>query len=120
MMFKRRWISLLLIASLGCNNAGINSGDRVLVAKCLYESKIKPPERFDVVVFKYPNEPMKDNVPTNYIKRLMGLPGEIIAIFFGRLFRMVPPAGEPIPGVEHVDNPLDLWHSSNQPQGQAF
>jgi len=118
MMFKRRWISLLLIASLGCNNAGINSGDRVLVAKCLYESKIKPPERFDVVVFKYPDGPVKDNVPTNYIKRLMGLPGEIIAIFFGRLFRMTPPAGEALPWAPpDADNATDLWRIRNQPHG---
>src|SRR5436190_5390268 len=111
MMFKRRWISLLLIASLGCNNAGINSGDRVLVAKCLYESKIKPPERFDVVVFKYPREPMKANVPTNYIKRLMGLPGEILAIFFGQIFRLTPPPGEAVPFLDDKVAPLALWKS---------
>jgi signal peptidase I len=113
-MHKRRWICLVLIACLGCNPGGISSGDRVLVAKCLYESKIKPPERFDVVVFKFPDGPVKDNVPTNYIKRLMGLPGEIIAIFFGHLFRMSPPTGD-VPELPKDVDPLDLWRKRSQP-----
>src|SRR5262245_17356867 len=106
---KRRWILLALLATFGCAPNGISSGDRVLVAKCLYETGIRRPERFDVVVFKFPEKPVKDNVPTNYIKRLMGLPGEIIAVFFGQIFRMTPPVGEPIPGIPEGIPAKDLW-----------
>jgi signal peptidase I len=118
--FRRRWIWLVLLALFGCGPNGINSGDRVLVAKCLYETGIKQPERFDVVVFKFPSGPVKNNVPTNYIKRLMGLPGEIIAVFFGQLFRITPPPGESIPGLPENVKPKDLWKAESQPRGAEF
>ncbi len=46
-----------------------------------------PPERWDVVVFRYPEEP-----EVSYIKRLVGLPGETIRIFHGDVY--VKTAGE--------------------------
>jgi signal peptidase I len=62
------------------------TGDRVLVDKSLYDL-LEEPGRFDVVVFKYPEKPQKDQVPMNYIKRLVGQPGETIAIYGGDLYR---------------------------------
>ncbi len=63
------------------------SGDRVLVAKFPYDSRyLGQPKRFDVVVFKYPEGPQRAATPMNYIKRLVGLPGETVAIFNGDLF----------------------------------
>src|SRR5436190_20386618 len=83
--YKAYLTFLLLCAVVGCGGAA-NSGDRVLVAKFLYDSGAMPPQRYDVVVFKYPERPVEANTAKNYIKRLLGLPGEIIAIFFGRLY----------------------------------
>ena len=121
MRLRKRLLLLPLFAMLGCSGGDWNSGDRVLVAKCLYETKIKQPERFDVVVFKYPQEPVKRNVPTNYIKRLLGLPGEIIAIFFGQIFRMPTDPAVPVPSSREGEaNALELWQTSNQPRGEAF
>ena len=57
----------------------INSGDRVLVLKYLYS--FKEPQPWDVVVFKNP-QTHRDN----YIKRLIGLPGETIEIVHGDIF----------------------------------
>jgi signal peptidase I len=54
-------------------------GDRILVAKFPYE--FADPKRWDVVVFKYPG-----NSVQNYIKRLVGLPGETIRIRDGDLW----------------------------------
>lgn len=54
-------------------------GDRILVNKFPYE--FGEPDRFDVIVFKFPEQPT-----TNYIKRLVGLPGEIIRISRGDLY----------------------------------
>lgn len=63
------------------------SGDRVLVSKFPYDAGyLSQPNRFDVVVFKYPEGPQKATTPMNYIKRLIGLPGETVAIFNGDLF----------------------------------
>jgi signal peptidase I len=63
-----------------------NSGDRVLVSKFLYDSGLRKPERQDVVVFKYPEGPQKNHVAMNYIKRLVGKPGETIGIYYGDLY----------------------------------
>ncbi len=105
----RKWIVCLLLFStiVGCNNPW-SSGDRVIVSKCSYNA-VTSPSRFDVVVFKYPTAPVSRNVPTNYIKRLMGLPGEILAIFFGRIFVWTPAEGQaPLFNDDKV-HPNDLW-----------
>jgi signal peptidase I len=63
-----------------------NTGDRVLVAKHLNDLNVMPLERLDVVVFKFPEEAQRDYVPMNYIKRLIGLPGETIGILNGDIY----------------------------------
>ncbi len=57
----------------------LRGGDRVLVQKYLYD--FRPPTPWDVVVFKNPQ-----NNRENYIKRLIGLPGETIQIISGDIF----------------------------------
>ena len=57
----------------------VYNGDRILVNKYIYT--VSDPQRWDVVVFKYPG-----NAQMNYIKRLVGLPGETIRVFQGDLF----------------------------------
>jgi signal peptidase I len=52
------------------------NGDRILVNKFIYD--FSEPQRWDVVVFKYP-----EDAKTNYIKRLVGLPGETVSIVGG-------------------------------------
>lgn len=89
-----------------------NSGDRVLVGKYLYDTGIRKPQRLDVVVFKYPREPQKNESPTNYIKRLIGLPGETVAIYYGKLYVMAP--GD---GARYDDHDIpagDRWNSQFQ------
>jgi signal peptidase I len=90
-----------------------NSGDRVLVAKSLYELGLMHPERRDVVVFKFPgNEsfptsgPQLNHVPMNYIKRLIGLGGETIGIWYGKLY--VSHEDRQTEEDLHAD-PLELW-----------
>jgi len=57
----------------------VRAGDRIFVLKYLYA--IFEPSRFDVVVFKNPSEP-----DVNYIKRLIGLPNEQVALVDGDIF----------------------------------
>jgi signal peptidase I len=57
----------------------LSSGDRIFVLK--YLDGIFEPRRFDVVVFKDPSDPQ-----TNFIKRLVGLPGEQVALVDGDVF----------------------------------
>jgi signal peptidase I len=58
------------------------AGDRVLVLKTLYP--IFGPDRFDVVVFKNPTDPVGGT--QNFIKRLVGLPEEQLVTVDGDIF----------------------------------
>ncbi|MCC7407818.1 MAG: signal peptidase I [Phycisphaeraceae bacterium] len=71
----------------------IEPGDRVLVEKFLYF--FQEPRRWDVVVFKYPEEPRQ-----NFIKRLVGLPGERVWIIDGNVYVCPSSARE---GVDPAD-----------------
>lgn len=51
----------------------LKDGDNLIVSKITY--KVKDPERFDIIVF-----PFKESKDTNYIKRIIGLPGETVQI----------------------------------------
>jgi len=57
----------------------VANGDRILVLKCIYQ--FQDPKRWDVVVFKNPINPSE-----NYIKRLIGLPGDTIEIIDGDVY----------------------------------
>jgi signal peptidase I len=54
-------------------------GDKILVNKFAYD--FKEPKRWDIIVFKYPEDTSK-----NYIKRLVGLPGETVKVRDGDVF----------------------------------
>lgn len=56
-----------------------NQGDQLLVSKSAYE--IRPPRRWDVVVFRNPNKPTQA-----YVKRVAGLPGESVQVIRGDLY----------------------------------
>jgi signal peptidase I len=77
----------------GNSNHRSFTGDRILVSKFAYE--LSDPERWDVIVFKFPG-----NAKQNYIKRLIGLPNELIRIWRGdiyvakRLFTMSTAEGD--------------------------
>jgi signal peptidase I len=63
-----------------------NTGDRVLVAKFLYDSGLMKFKPFDVVVFKFPEGPQQKHQPMNYIKRGIGKSGQTIGIYYGDLY----------------------------------
>ncbi len=55
------------------------NGDRILVNKFAYD--FAEPDRWDVVVFRYP-----EDAKINYIKRLVGLPGETVSLAAGDIW----------------------------------
>lgn len=61
------------------------AGDRIVVSKL--EHLWRDPQRWDVIVFKYPGA-----AKANYIKRLVGLPGESLTINNGDVY-VQPSAG---------------------------
>jgi signal peptidase I len=52
-------------------------------------TELRDPQRWDVVVFKFPQEPQ-----VNYIKRLVGLPNEELRIRYGNLYTRSEDGGE--------------------------
>lgn len=56
-----------------------HNGEYLVVEKVGY--RVHDPKRGDVVVLRYPN-----NTAVNYIKRLIGLPGDTVRIFEGKVF----------------------------------
>lgn len=90
-------------------------GDRVLVSKFAYGVRnpfsnatwiaTGRPERWDVVVFIYPEDHDKD-----FVKRVVGLPGETISMVNGELF---------INGAR-TDDPHAHYDPQAYPQGRSF
>ncbi len=60
-------------------NPSLEAGDRLVVDKIGYQWG--PVDRFDVVVFECP-----DSVGVDYVKRVVGLPGETIRLSRGELY----------------------------------
>ena len=57
----------------GSMEPGLKIGERILVSKVVYN--FHEPRRGDVIVFRYPLNP-----EVEYIKRVIGLPGEIVEV----------------------------------------
>lgn len=89
----------------------IRWGDRIFVLKYLYS--LNDPQRFDVVVFKNPRNPT-----VNYIKRLLGLPGEMVALVDGDVFvRRVTPEDPEVLGDGGVNQwALPGWEIARKPE----
>ncbi|HNX81832.1 MAG TPA: signal peptidase I [Candidatus Omnitrophota bacterium] len=112
----REWIESIVVAFLlamlirtfvvqafkiptGSMRMTLIEGDIILVNKFLYGAKIpftdwrlpkvRAPQRGDVVVFIYPENPQKD-----FIKRLAGLPGDTVEIKDGVIFINDKPIAE--------------------------
>ncbi len=62
-----------------CMEPHLYTGQRVLAYKLAYG--VHAPRRGDIVIFAYPRD-----VRQTYVKRVIGLPGETVAIRHGRVF----------------------------------
>jgi len=90
-----------------------NEGDQLMVHKHTYE--FRDPRRWEVIVFKNPSDPLQA-----YVKRVVGLPGETIAIRDGDIYindRLQPRSLEAQRGMailvdDHDHEPKDdpEWH----------
>ena len=95
-----------------------NSGDRILVGRGLFGAGVVPPQRFDLVVFEYPHDAARrePSPPMNYIKRLIGLPGETIAIHNGDLYSLPPDKGPQYDDLRNAAKPDMIWQKQYKPQ----
>lgn len=84
------FIQAFLIPS-GSMHPTLLEGDRIMVNKLVYF--FRSPRHGEVVVFHAP--PWADPLKRDFIKRVVGLPGDRIAIHGGRLIRNGQPVNEP-------------------------
>jgi signal peptidase I len=71
--------------SIEAADPGVRGGDRIMVGQGLLGGAWVAPARLDVIAFRFPA--MKPGAsPDKYVKRLVGLPGETVAIHAGKLF----------------------------------
>ena len=99
-LFIRTFVVQAFKIPTGSMENNLLIGDHLLVNKFVYgptvtalEEAVLPIdgiERFDVVVFKYPEEPERD-----FIKRVIGLPGETIELRNKQVFVNGAPLEEP-------------------------
>ena len=102
-------------------------GDHLLVNKFLYGLKVpfthiqiaefKDPKFQDIIVFEFPEDPSKD-----FIKRIIGLPGDVIEIKDKQVIRNGEVLIEPY--VQHVDSSImprrDTMEPVTVPEGKYF
>jgi len=62
----------------------IHEGDRIIASRIEYT--FSDPERYDIIIFKAPDEVAKGNEKEYYVKRIIGLPGETITIVNGVVY----------------------------------
>jgi len=99
-LFVRTWVVQAFKIPTGSMEQNLLIGDHLLVNKFVYgpaanavERAILPislPARGEIVVFKYPEEPDRD-----FIKRVIGLPGETVELRDKRVYIDGAPIDEP-------------------------
>lgn len=72
-LFINNFIIVNAIVPTGSMNNTIMQGDRLVGFRLSY--MFSKPERGDIIIFKYP-----DNVKEKFVKRVIGLPGDIVEI----------------------------------------
>ena len=102
----------------------IMTGDRVFGFRLAYglnvdlfgnhiSKKVKDPERFDIIIFKYP-----DDESQLFIKRLIGLPGETVEIRDGKVY--IDGALEPLDDSFCPETPEGSFGPYTVPEGCYF
>lgn len=87
----------------------LSDGQRLLVDKITY--RLRPPARGEIIVFHYPADPKR-----KFIKRVVGLPGDVVQIRGSRLFLNGEPVEEP-----YINGPiLESFGPVRVPEGHVF
>jgi signal peptidase I len=81
----------------GSMEPGLEDQERIFINKFVY--RLENIDRGDIVVFLYPRDQRK-----SFIKRVIGLPGDRIRIYRGRIFRNGELVPEPYVPEEYADN----------------
>lgn len=72
----RMWVAQPFIVSGASMSPTFETGEYLIIDQLSY--RFEQPHRGDVIIFRYPNDPSK-----YFIKRIIGLPGEIVTLNHG-------------------------------------
>jgi signal peptidase I len=121
-LFIRTFVVQAFKIPTGSMETNLLIGDHLLVNKLVYAPAAssleqamlarKPIERGHVVVFKFPEEPTRD-----FIKRVIGLPGETVEIRSKQVYIDGQPIDEPY--VHFLDPPISRDHPEYGLRGEA-
>ena len=99
-LFIRTFVIQAFKIPSGSMEPTLQIGDHILVNKFLFGTKIpfadikvlpiRPPRRGDIVVFKFPENESKD-----FIKRVVGTPGDVVQVIDKKVFVNGKPITEP-------------------------
>jgi signal peptidase I len=87
----------------------LEAGNYVIVNKLAY--KFGKPSRGDIIIFRYPPDPQREP----YIKRVIGLPGDVVRVSGGVVYVNEQPLVEP-----YISAPPDYEGNWTVPQGYLF
>lgn len=85
----------------------INEKDRIIASRLAY--KTSSPERYDIIMFSYP-----DNENTKFVKRVLGMPGEIVNVINGKV-QITTASGEIFESDDSFVNPDETPYGSSGP-----
>ncbi|MBQ7202536.1 MAG: signal peptidase I [Eubacterium sp.] len=83
-MLLKTFIFANAIVPTGSMLNTIQEKDRIIASRIEYN--FHEPERYDIIIFKAPDEVAKGNDKEYYIKRIIGLPGETVNIVNGVVY----------------------------------
>jgi signal peptidase I len=118
-IFETLVLSVVLFVSVNIISARIRvdgdsmvptliSGEYVVVNRMSY--RLGNPHRGDIIVFHFPRNPAEE-----YIKRIIGLPGDVIEVMNGTVYINGQPLDE-----SYLDVKLNYTGKWEVPQGQLF
>lgn len=119
-LFVRTWVFQAFKIPTGSMEPNLLVGDHLIVNKM----RFAPITRGDVVVFKFPKDPERD-----FVKRVIGLPGDKIELHRKKVFVNGQPIDEPYAhfmeppssdGSVHMDDVREEYGPVNVPADQYF
>ncbi len=133
-LFVRTWVFQAFKIPTGSMEPNLLIGDHLIVNKMIFAPTIsglertvlpdRPIRRGDIVVFKYPKDPERD-----FIKRVIGLPGDKLELHHKKVFINGQPLDEPYAhfieapnpnGPTHPDDVREEYGPVAVPSGQYF
>jgi len=132
-LFIRTWVVQAFKIPTGSMENNLLVGDHLLVNKLAFAPTISPIERLilpvrdiqrgDIIVFKFPEEPERD-----FIKRVIGLPGETVELRHKKVYINGSPIDEPYvhflsppaPDGAPLDDPRETYGPRTVPAGHYF